>query len=335
MKIDGYAAMSTKSELTPFEYDLKPLGPLEVEVRVQYCGICHSDLAMIDNDWGMTTYPLVPGHEVIGEVTSVGQQVTDIKVGQRVGVGWQAGSCQACYCCYQGKEHLCVNEQEQTIVGRHGGWADYVRAQARFAVPIPDGLNPAVAGPLMCAGTTVWSPMMHYGVRPGMKTAVLGVGGLGHLAVQFLAKFGTDVTAISSTHNKEDEVRQLGATDFIATRGTDELAKAALRFDFILSTVSADVDWSQFVDALAPEGRLCIVGVPDSDLKLPAFPMIMYERSISGGRAGAPSDTAAMMEFCAQQGVAPMCEQFEMKDVNRAVQHVRDGKARYRVVLAN
>jgi len=333
--IQGYAVMSPKSELTPFEYGLEPLDPLEVEVRVQYCGICHSDLAMIDNEWGMSAYPLVPGHEVIGEVTAVGQQVKNIKVGQRVGVGWQSGSCQVCHYCDHGKEHLCINEQKQTIVGRHGGWADSVRAQARFAVPIPDGLESSVAGPLMCAGTTVWSPMIHYGVRPGMKTAVLGVGGLGHLAVQFLAKFGTQVTAISSTHHKEDEARQLGATDFIATRGTDELAKAAMRFDFILSTVSADVEWSQLIDALTPEGRLCIVGVPESDLKLPAFPMIMYERSVSGGRAGAPSDTAAMMEFCANQGVAPMCEQFEMKDINRAVQHVRDGKARYRVVLAN
>jgi uncharacterized zinc-type alcohol dehydrogenase-like protein len=239
-----------------------------------------------------------------------------------------------CRYCHKGKEHLCVNEPEQTIVGRHGGWADIVRCQASFAVPIPDGLDPAVAGPLMCAGTTVWSPITHYGVRPGMKTAVLGVGGLGHIAVQFLAKFGTDVTAISSTSSKEDEARQLGASDFIATEGTDGLEKAAMRFDFILSTVSADVDWSRYIDALAPEGRLCVVGVPESDLKIPAFPTISYERSVSGGRAGAPSDTAAMLEFCARHGVAPMCEQFDFKDINRAVQHVRDGKARYRVVLA-
>lgn len=335
MTIHAYAAKSAKSELTPFEYEPQPLGPLEVEVRVQYCGVCHSDLAMIDNDWGMSTYPVVPGHEVVGEVTDVGQLVTDIKVGQRVGVGWQSASCQVCHYCRRGKEHLCVNDPEQTIVGRHGGWADYVRVQVHFAVPIPENLDPAIAGPLMCAGTTVWSPMMHYGVRPGMKTAVLGVGGLGHLAVQFLAKFGTDVTAISSSHNKEDEARQLGATDFIATRGTDELANAAMRFDFILSTVSADVDWNSFIDALAPEGKLCIAGIPDSELKLTAFPIISYERSVSGGRAGAPGDTAAMLEFCANHGVAPMCEQFDMKDVNQAVEHVRSGKVRYRAVLAH
>ena len=334
MKVHAYATMSTKSELVPFEYDPEPLGSQEVEVRVQYCGVCHSDLAMIDNDWGMSTYPLVPGHEVIGEVTAVGQQVSEIKVGQRVGVGWQSGSCHVCRYCHRGKEHLCLNEPEYTIVGRYGGWADYVRAQADFTVPIPDNLDPSIAGPLMCAGTTVWTPMMHYGVRPGMKTAVLGIGGLGHLAVQFLAKFGTDVTAISSTHNKEEEARQLGASHVIATRGTDELTKAAKQFDFIISTVSADVDWTQFIEALAPEGRLCIVGIPESDLKIPAFPIISGERSVSGGAAGAPSDTTAMLEFCANHSVAPMCEQFDMKDVNSAVEHVRSGKVRYRAVLA-
>ena len=332
--VQAYAVMSPKSQLEPFEYDPQPLGALEVEVRVQYCGVCHSDLGMIDNDWGMSQYPLVPGHEVIGEVTSLGEQVKDLKVGQRVGVGWQSGSCQTCRYCRRGKEHLCVVDQQETIVGRHGGWADSVRAQARFTVPIPDKLDPSIAGPLMCAGTTVWTPMTHYGVSAGMKTAVLGVGGLGHLAVQFLAKFGTDVTAISSSHNKEDEARQLGATDFIATRGTDELAKAANRFDFIISTVSADVDWNQYIAALAPEGRLCIVGIPESDLKITPFPLIHDQRSVSGGRAGAPSDTAAMLEFCAKHGVAPMCEQFAMQDVNQAVEHVRSGKVRYRAVLA-
>lgn len=334
MKVQAYAVKAAKSEVVPFEYDAGPLGPLEVDVRVQYCGVCHSDLGMIDNDWGMSTYPLVPGHEVVGEITAVGEQVTDLKVGQRVGVGWQSGSCQICHYCRRGKEHLCVNDPELTIVGRYGGWADYIRAQTHFVVPLPDKLDSSIAGPLMCAGTTVWSPMMHYGVRPGMKTAVIGVGGLGHLAVQFLAKFGTDVTAISSSHNKEEEARQLGATDFIATRGTDELAKAAMRFDFILSTVSADVEWGQYIEALAPEGRLCIAGIPENDLKFPGFPMIGFERSVSGGRAGAPGDTAAMLEFCANHDVAPMCEQFDMKDVQQAVQHVRSGKVRYRAVLA-
>lgn len=334
MTIHAYAVKSAKSELVPFEYDAPALGSQEVEVSVNYCGVCHSDLGMIDNDWGMSTYPLVPGHEVIGEVTAIGEQVSTLQIGQRVGVGWQSGSCQTCRYCRRGKENLCIVHQEETIVGRHGGWAERVRAQARFTIPIPTNLDPAIAGPLMCAGTTVWTPMTHYGVLPGMKTAVLGVGGLGHLAVQFLAKFGTEVTAISSSHDKEEEARELGATDFIATRGTDELAKAANRFDFIISTVSADVDWDSYIAALAPEGRLCIVGIPESQLQITPFPLIHDQRSVSGGRAGAPSDTAAMLDFCAKHGVAPMCEQFDMQDVNQAVERVRSGKVRYRAVLA-
>ena len=210
----AYAVLSAKSELQPFEYDPGSLGPLDVEVKVHYCGICHSDLAMMDNDWGMSSYPLVPGHEVVGEVSAVGQFVHGLKVGQRVGLGWQSGSCQECRYCNRGKEHLCINEQQQTIVGRYGGWADTVRCQAKFAIPIPDGLDLAITGPLLCGGTTVWSPIVHYGVKPGMKTAVVGIGGLGHMAVQFLAKFGTDVTAISSTHNKEEEARTIGRKRF-------------------------------------------------------------------------------------------------------------------------
>jgi len=333
MKVSAYASHSAKGELKPLDYEAADPGPLEVDVRVTHCGVCHSDLSMIDNEWGWAEYPLVPGHEVIGEVVVVGKQVTEPKVGERVGVGWQSGSCLTCRYCRQGKEHLC-NNREWTIVGRHGGFASHVRCQARWAVRIPKALDSSVAGPLMCAGTTVWSSLMHHGVRPGIQTAVVGIGGVGHLGVQFLAKFGTNVTAISTTRSKEKDARELGASDFIATRGTDELEKAAGRFDFILSTVSADLEWERFLNALAPEGKLCICGIPTSEVKFPPFPLIIGERTVCGGLAGAPGDTANMMAFCAAQGVKPMIEEFAMKDVNRAVQHVRDGKARYRAVLA-
>ena len=190
--IHAYALAQAKADLAPFDYEPGPLGPQEAEVKVAYCGICNSDLEIMDNHWGVTRFPLVPGHEVIGEVAAVGAEVRTLRVGQRVGVGWQSGSCLECRYCRRGQEHLCTTQEayEQTIVGRHGGWADRVRCQARWAVPIPDGLDPATAGPLMCAGTTVWSPLRHQGVTAGMQTAVVGIGGLGHLAVQFLAKMG-------------------------------------------------------------------------------------------------------------------------------------------------
>jgi uncharacterized zinc-type alcohol dehydrogenase-like protein len=333
MGVKAYAVKAAKGKLEPFEYEPGPLGAHEVEVKVSHCGVCHSDLAMIDNDWGFSHYPLVPGHEVVGTVAAVGSGVGDrLAVGTRVGVGWQCGSCGRCEWCNTGKEHLCAANQP-TIVGHHGGWAETVRCDARFAIPLPDGLPSADAGPLMCAGTTVFTPMVHYGVAPWMRTAVVGVGGLGHLAVQFLAKMGCEVTAISSSHQKDEDTRKLGASRFLATRGTDELKRAAGSFDFILSTVSADVPWGDYVSALRPQGRLVICGLPESDIRFPAFPLLS-ERSVSGGMSGSPSDTAGMLEFAARTGVRPMTEQFALADVNAAIERVRSGKVRFRAVLA-
>jgi alcohol/geraniol dehydrogenase (NADP+) len=335
--IQGYACKEKGGQLEPFEYDPGALAADEVEVEVEFCGICHSDLAMIDNDWGMSSYPFIPGHEAIGKIVAVGSQVSQARLGQRVGVGWQSASCNHCKKCGVGKESLCLNTSEvgETIVGRNGAWADRVRSQAHWAIPIPEALDPSLAGPLMCAGTTVWSPIRHHGIRPGMETAVLGVGGLGHLAVQFLAKMGTQVTGLSTTHSKEQQTRALGATDFIATQESPgDLEKAAGRFDFIVSTVSANVPWDSYIKALAPEGMLILCGVPGGAVEFMPFPIIGVEKKIGGGRAGAPSDTQEMLEFCATHRIAPMCEQFTMADINQAVQHVREGKARYRAVVA-
>jgi alcohol/geraniol dehydrogenase (NADP+) len=331
MGIKSYAAKGPKQALEPFEYEPGPLGPHEVEVKVSHCGICHSDLAMIDNDWGFSAYPLVPGHEVVGTISSVGSDVDGARVGQRVGVGWHCGSCGHCEWCGKGLEPLCANERA-TIVHHHGGWAEAVRCEAKFAMPIPDAIESAVAGPFMCAGSTVFTPMARFGVTPTMRTAVVGIGGLGHLAVQFLAAFGCEVTAISSTHSKDDEAREMGATRFLATKGTDELKKAAGSFDFIISTVGADLPWDDYVAALRPQGRLVLVGIPDTALKVMPFPLL-YEKSISGGQCGGPSDTAAMLDFAARSGVRPIVERFKMADVNKALDHVRAGKPRYRVVL--
>jgi alcohol/geraniol dehydrogenase (NADP+) len=333
MPIKAYAAKGPKQRLEPFEYEPGPLGPDEVEVRVSHCGICHSDLAMIDNDWGFSRYPLVPGHEAIGVVSAVGAKVDALAVGTRVGVGWHAGSCGRCEWCRRGKESLCAQEKG-VVVGRHGAWADSVRVDWRFAVPMPDAIDSEVAGPLMCAGSTVFTPMVEFGVKPWMRTAVVGIGGLGHLAVQFLAAFGCEVTAISSSHAKDDQARALGATRFIASKSSDELQKAAGSFDFIMSTVDADLAWADFVRALRPQGRLVFVGIPSSDVSLSVFDLIQ-EKSVSGGSSGGPCDTARMLDFVARNKVRTVTEQFAMKDVNQALDHVRAGKARFRVVLAN
>ena len=331
MGIKAYAAKGPKQPLEPFEYEPGPLAPHEVEVKVSHCGICHSDLAMIDNDWGFSAYPLVPGHEAVGTVSAIGSDVEGVEVGRRVGVGWHCGSCGHCEWCGRGLESLCAQERA-TIVHHHGAWADSVRCDWKFAVPIPEAIESNVAGPLMCAGSTVFTPMARFGVKPTMKTAVVGVGGLGHLAVQFLAAFGCEVTAISSSHSKDEEARQMGASRFIATKGTDELKKAANAFDFIICTVGAELPWGEYVAALRPQGQLVLVGVPDTDLKIPPFPLLA-EKSVRGGSCGGPADTALMLDFAARSGVRPVVESFPMADVNKALDHVRADKARYRVVL--
>lgn len=331
MAIHAYAAKAAKQTLAPFDFDPGPLGDHEVEVAVTHCGICHSDICMVDNDWQISSYPLVPGHEAVGTVAAVGKGVTTLKAGQRVGVGWLCGACGQCEWCLRGKDHLCA-QQRATVVGHHGGYADRVRCDALYAIPIPDALSSAEAAPLMCAGSTVFTPLVHQGVRAGMKAAVIGIGGLGHLAVQYLAKFGCEVTAISGTNSKEAEARKLGATGFLKTADLD---KAKFRFDVLMNTVSGDLPWPALVEALRPEGKLIICGVPNSDLKVNAFPLIGNERAIVGGRLGSAGDTKDMLAFSAAQGVKPMIETFAMKDVNKAIDHVRANKARYRAVLAN
>ena len=331
MAVKAYAAKGPKGQLEPFEYEPGPLGPDEVEVAVTHCGICHSDLAMIDNDWGFTTYPLVPGHEVVGTIAAVGSAVRDRQVGERVGIGWSCGSCGHCEWCGHGLENLCAQNQG-VIVGHHGGWAQSVRAKAKFAVALPDALESELAGPLMCAGSTVFTPMDRFGVTATMRAAVLGIGGLGHLALQFLRAFGCEVTAISTTRSKEDEARKMGAHHFLATKGTDELKQAANSFDFLISTVAADVPWVDYINALRPQGRLVIVGLPESDLRFPAFPMLT-EKSVTGASVGSPSDTARMLAFAARHNIRPVIEKFPMAEVNAALDHLRAGKARYRIVL--
>jgi len=332
MSINAYAAQSAKGRLEPFTYEPGPLGRNEVEVAVTYCGICHSDMSMLNNDWGFSQYPLIPGHEVIGTVAAKGEGVLELEIGQRVGVGWQCGSCAACEYCHTGREHLCAQEVD-TIVHHHGGFADRVRATAEFAVPIPEALPSAETGPLLCAGNTVFSPILRHHVNGTMRVAVVGIGGLGHIAVQFLAKMGCEVTAISSTHSKDEEARGFGAKHFIATKGTDELKKAAGSFDFIISTVSASLPWNDYVDALRPQGTMLTVGVPDAEMQIGAFGLIGKEKEIAGGRAGSPSDIRQMLDFAARHGVRAQIEKYPMDAVNDAMARLESGKARYRVVL--
>jgi uncharacterized zinc-type alcohol dehydrogenase-like protein len=333
-KIQALAARKPKGPLEPFSYDPGPLGTDQVEIAVRYCGVCHSDLSMFNNDWGMTTYPFVPGHEAIGTVTAVGDQVRAVKVGQTVGLGWNSGSCLYCPQCLTGNHNMCVR-LEQTIVGRHGAFATRVRCHWVWATPMPDGIDLTKAGPLLCGGITVFNPLLQANVLPTAHTGVIGIGGLGHLALQFFNKWGCDVTAFSSSTAKSDEVRKLGAHHIIDTHSADALKRAAGTFDFILSTVNAKLNWDLYLDMLGPRGRLHIVGVVADPIPVPAFALIAAQRSVGGSPSGAPATVNAMLEFCVRHGVAPVTEELPMSKANEALARLEAGRAHYRIVLKN
>lgn len=331
MTIHAYAAKEKAGKLEPFDYDPGELGPGEVEIDVMYCGICHSDLSMLDNDWGMTQYPFVPGHEVVGTIGQVGEQVTHLKQGQTVGLGWTAHSCMVCRQCTGGDHNLCP-DAVGTIVGRHGGFADKVRADAAWVLPLPDAMDAASAGPLFCGGITVFNPFVINDIKPGSRVGVVGIGGLGHLALQFADKWGCEVTAFSTSKDKEDEARQLGADHFVSTRDDGALEKLAGTFDMILVTVNAALPWDAYINALAPKGKLHLVGAAEK-IEATVFPLILGQKSIGGSPTGSPATLSDMVRFCTHHGIKPMIETFAMKDVNDAMDHLRDGKPRYRIVL--
>jgi len=332
--IKAYAARSAGAPLEPFEFTPKPLGDEEVDVAVDYCGICHSDLSMLHNHWGMTQFPFVPGHEISGRVVAAGPKAKNLKVGDRVGIGWSSASCMSCPDCMSGDQNLCAIN-EGVMVGRHGGFAERVRAHWVWTVPIPDALDPAKVGPLFCGGITVFNPIVQCGVQPTDRVGVVGVGGLGHLAVQFLNKWGCDVTAFSSSPSKADELRKLGAHHVVDSRDPGQLKPLARSLDFILVTVNVPLDWNAYIETLAPRGRLHYVGAVLEPLNVGVFPLLLGQRSISASPLGSPTTTADMLDFCARHNIAPVVEEFPMSKINDALAHLDSGKARYRVVVKN
>jgi uncharacterized zinc-type alcohol dehydrogenase-like protein len=330
--IQAYAAREAGGKLEPFEYDPGTLKDTEVEIQVEYCGICHSDLSMLKNEWGTTAYPFVPGHEIVGVVTAVGDRVATIKVGQRVGLGWFSHSCTHCEWCMSGDHNLCLTA-EQTIVGRHGGFADKVRAHEEWVIPLPAGVDPAKVGPLFCGGITVFNPIVQFDVKPTDRVGVIGIGGLGHMALQFLQAWGCDVTAFSTNPSKEEEARSMGANHFINSRDPKALEAAANSFDLILSTVNANLDWAAYISLLRPKGRLHFVGIVPNAIQAYAFPLIAGQKTLSGSPLGSPATSQKMLEFAARHNIAPITETYAFEQVNEALERLEAGKARYRIVL--
>jgi alcohol/geraniol dehydrogenase (NADP+) len=333
-EIHGLAVHAAGAHLLAYKYDPGELKAHEVEIKISHCGVCHSDVHLIDNDWGISKYPFIPGHEIVGTVVAVGSDVIDRTMGERVGVGWQADSCGICEWCRQGEENLCAKAQP-TCVGRNGGFADRVRVNSRFAVPVPTALESENAAPLMCAGITVYSPLRNYDVRPSSRVGVIGIGGLGHLGIQFAKAFGAEVTAFSTSKDKEAEAKSLGAHNFVNTRDTGALKKVAGSFDLLLSTVSADQDWQAYVNALRPKGMLCLVGASPAPVQVQGASLISHQKAVSGSNTGSPHDLAEMLDVAARHGVKAITERFAMAKANDAVTKVKKNQVRYRAVLAN
>lgn len=333
MTIRAYAAKEKGGKLTPFEYDPGELAHDDVEIDVEWCGLCHSDWSMLENDWGITAYPFVPGHEVVGRIAAVGENVAHLPVGQRVGLGWNSRSCLHCEQCLSGNQVRCP-QNVGTIVHRHGGFANKVRCQSIWAIPLPDGVDPSSAGPLFCGGITVFNPLILNRVSPTARVGVVGIGGLGHMALAFAKAWGCEVTAFSTSPDKEAEARQLGAHRFLATRDPKALASVAGYFDLILSTVNVDLDWDAYVAALAPGGKLHLVGAVGS-LTTAVPPLIFGEKSIGASPTGSPVPVAKMLAMAGRHGVKPIVERFAMSDINAAFDRLKSGKARYRIVLEN
>ncbi|MBA2658646.1 MAG: NAD(P)-dependent alcohol dehydrogenase [Nitrosospira sp.] len=331
-KINGWASHGAKQKLECFSYDAGQLGPEEVEIAVEYCGLCHSDLSILNNDWGLSQYPVIPGHEAVGRIVAAGDYVKGLQIGQRVGIGWSVESCMHCHECMTGNHNLCP-DVAATIIGHHGGFADRLRAHWAWVIPLPEALDISSAGPLLCGGITVFGPLLTFGVKPTDRVGIVGIGGLGHLAVKFANAWGCEVTAFTSSMSKTEELRGFGAHRIVSSRSSAEILSIARSLDFLFVTVNTPLDWNALLKTLKPNGRMHVVGAVLEPMPISAFDLIMEQKSVSGSPTGGPAAISAMLDFAARHNVLPQVEHFPLAKVNDAIEHLAAGKARYRVVL--
>jgi uncharacterized zinc-type alcohol dehydrogenase-like protein len=329
MGITVWQASEAGAKLQAAERPLLEPAANELVLEVLHCGLCHSDLSMLNNHWGLTSYPLIPGHEVVGRVVSVGSAVNPDVIGELRGLGWISGSCCHCIQCLGGTGNLCAS-LEATIVGRQGGFASHVTAHQDWAIPLPEGIDPGVAGPLFCAGITVFSPLIDEAVSPTAHVAVIGIGGLGHIALQFARAWGCEVTAITTNLSKTEEAKQFGAHQ---VESIDQLSNLAGKFDLIINTVNHSLDWAAVMASLAPLGRLHQLGAVIEPIQVGAFDLIMARRSITGSPTSSPASLLKMVDFCVRHNIRPQVEHLPINRVNEAVERLQRGDVRYRFVL--
>ncbi len=338
----AYGATASSAPLEPLQIERRPLGPEDVRIDIRFCGICHSDIHFTRGEWGEVPYPAIPGHEIAGVVAAVGSAVTRYAPGDRVGVGCMVNSCRECENCRAGDEQHCLRGNTQTYgsVDRdgtvtYGGYSDHVVVNQDFVLRIPDGIELDVAAPLLCAGITTYSPLRHWNAGPGKRVAIVGLGGLGHMAVKFAKAMGAEVTVLSQSLRKQEDGLRMGADAYHATSERDTFRQLAGRFDLIVNTVSAKLEIGRYLKLLKTDGALVNVGAPAEPLPVPVFALIMQRRSFAGSTIGSIRETQEMLDFCAEHGIAAEIERVDAGQINDAWQRVLDSDVRYRFVIDN
>ena len=331
--IKAYAAMSKGSSLELYEYEAEPLKPNEVNIKVESCGICHSDISAIDGSWGISKYPMVAGHEVIGEIIGTGSDVSLHKIGDRVGLGWHSGYCNDCVQCDAGDHNFC-SSTKKTVFSQHGGFAEQVTADQVSVISIPTGVKHDDAGPLLCGGITVFTPIVEFNINKNHKVGIIGIGGLGHLALKFYKALGCHVTAFTNSNDKDNLLKSLGADEIVSSTDKSKIKNLGGQFDLIISTVNVKLDWNLFLSTIKPRGRLHFVGAVLAPIETSVFSLMSGRKSISGSPVGSPNNIRKMLDFCAQHNISPMTEHFKFSEINSAIEKLRNNRIRFRAVLS-
>jgi len=336
----GYAAGSAKAPLGPFSFERRDLREHDILIDIQYCGVCHSDIHQARDEWGGATFPMVPGHEIAGVVAAVGNKVTKHKTGDKVGVGCFVDSCRTCTSCQRGLEQYCINGATWTYNAKdkegaptYGGYSDKIVVDENYALRMPKNLPLDACAPLLCAGITLYSPLKHWHAGPGKKVAIVGMGGLGHMGVKIAHALGAEVTVLSHTLKKIDDGKRMGASHFYATSDPATFTSLKGSFDLIVNTVSAEIDWSAYLQLLRVDGTMVLVGLPEKPLSVGAFPLIIGRHSLSGSAIGGIGETQEMLDFCDQHKIACDIEIIPIQRINEAYERVLKSDVRYRFVI--
>jgi uncharacterized zinc-type alcohol dehydrogenase-like protein len=341
-KAIGYAAYDPKKPLAPFDFERREPGPEDVQIEILYCGVCHSDLHQARDEWGNSAFPMVPGHEIVGRVTQVGSGVTKFKAGDLAGVGCLVDSCRTCPDCQQDLEQYCndstytYNSPDKKNPGKstYGGYSNLIVVDQHFVLQVSDKLDLAAVAPLLCAGITTYSPLRHWKVGPGMKVGIVGLGGLGHMGVKFAHAFGAHTVLFTTSANKVEDAKRLGADEVVISKNADEMQQHAESFDFILNTVAAPHNLDAFTGLLKRDGTMCLVGVPDSPHPSPAVGNLIFKRrALAGSLIGGLRETQEMLDFCAEHNIVSDIEMIKIQEINEAFDRMQKSDVKYRFVI--